>query len=174
MIDLKNIKLVFVDYDDTLCIHRHVDIEPPSHEDWVKAQVNGDIMQYISSQFDYSPAVKFYINTLFKQGAELYVLTWDNINALYMARKKFLSLYYGKDTFKDVIITNQRYTKVDIAKDYARIKGITPDKVLMIDDHPDTRFEFKQAGFSTVSVSELSMMYEQRLLELITSTYKVG
>ena len=162
MVNMDEIKLAFFDYDDTLCIHRHNGVRRPTVEEFDTARVTEDIGYYMNLQwFTYSPAVKDIVSSLYNKGVKLYVLTWASDDTLVSARQAFLSHYYG-DVFSGLTVVGSRESKIAFARMYSRINKIPGSQILIVEDHPDTRYDFLVAGFSALSVSEIASDFEMR------------
>ena len=162
--DLSNIKVAFFDYDDTLCIHRVFESGWRGDDLYIRALVLNDEDWYINCKYCRpSSAVDKFAQLLEQNGIVNNVLTWSECNMLEAARRKFLEVNY-EAVFNKIYIVGNREDKVKLISDFAVVLGLRREQILLIDDHPTTRGEFREAGFKTISVSEIMVMAENEEL----------
>lgn len=155
MINFNEVQVALVDFDDTLCIHRHIDVKRRADKEWYAATFERDEDWYLDkTQFMHSPFLKYLLEKLNKLGTQCYGLTWSFSNGLYNARKKFVNHYYP-GVLSDIFIVNSREAKVEFAKRLCETYGFSEREILIIDDHPDTQAEFRREGMLALSMSEI-------------------
>lgn len=158
---LENIKLAFFDYDDTLCIHRTFEHGSRTREAWAQSCVDDDDNWYMNSKYCApSKSVGKFAKVLSDKGTICNVLTWAETNFLERARWRFINTYY-EARFSNLYVSGTREGKLQVAKFISKTLGFQPNEVLLVDDHPATREEFRSHGFRTLSVSELMVMSEE-------------
>lgn len=137
--NLKNVKVTFIDWDDTLAITRSMDTKSVSFTDFFKHRLAGnDVYGEVLGRYPNKPLHKLlqshpdWIN---------YVLTWSTYGVPTGSYEKFLSDNYGDVKFKDVIYTGTRESKADFIQSFSEAYYLSKDQMLLIEDHPATRAE---------------------------------
>lgn len=162
-LNLDNIKLIVLDYDDTLCIHLHNGVTRPSEQDWDDLTKEAKENTYL----DLVPcgpnkALKLFLDTYFEH-TEKHLLTWSNTKRLILARKAFIEKYYDTEHFTKYEAVPTREDKVHYLFLMAAYKGLCKNEILLIEDHPSTLNEARNAGFMAISTAEISyMMWEEK------------
>lgn len=162
-LDLDNIKLIVLDYDDTLCIHIHNGVTRPSEQDWdnltkeAKENTYLDLVPCVPNK-----ALKLFLDTYFEK-TEKHLLTWANTKRLIPARKAFIKKYYDTEYFTKYEIAHTREAKLKYLLAVAEYRDLDKNEILLIEDHPSTLDEARDAGFMAISTAEITyMMWEDR------------
>ena len=154
-VNLRKIKVAFFDYDDTLCVHRHISVNRPEKSTWDKA-ILLDVADWYSHP-EYcvpQPAIQEFVTKLKGHGVKCHCLTWSNTNQLERARRKFLDENYN-EAFDKIYIVGSREYKIDILENYVGLLHFKRDEILLVEDHPDTIYEARSKGFNALTVSEI-------------------
>ncbi|MBQ2882602.1 MAG: hypothetical protein IJE43_02345 [Alphaproteobacteria bacterium] len=155
MINFNEIQVALFDFDDTLCIHKHIGVNRRTKKEWYEATFERDEDWYMDKTLcTYSPCLKYLLEKLNNSGTQCYGLTWSFSNGLYNARMKFVNHYYP-NMLSDIFIVNSREAKVEFAKRLCETYGFSESNVLIVEDHPDTQMEFREAGMQALSMSEV-------------------
>lgn len=155
MINFNEVQVALVDFDDTLCIHKHIGVNRRTKKEWDAATFERDEDWYMdTTQCTYSPFLKYLLKKLNHLGTQCYGLTWSLSNGLYTARNKFVNHYYP-NMLSEIFIVNERAAKVEFAKKLCETYGFSERNILIIEDHPDTQAEFREAGMLALSMSEI-------------------
>lgn len=162
-LDLNNIKLIVLDYDDTLCIHLHNGVIRPSEQDWDDLTKEAKENTYL----DLVPcgpnkALKLFLDTYFEK-TEKHLLTWADTKRLIPARKAFIEKYYDTEHFTKYEVVPDRQDKLRYLFAIAEYRGLGKNEILLVEDHPSTLIEARNAGFMVISTAEITyMMWEKR------------
>lgn len=157
---LKGIKVVLFDYDDTLCIHDNFLTERRSSEEWWDSCFRDNGEWYTDEyQCKASKQMDRFALDIQKLGIPMHILTWSNTNMHEFARRRFLQINYEAN-FDRIFIVGERHIKVKLAEQLCRHMGISKYELLLVDDHPMTREEFKDAGFQVTSPSSVMVWYQ--------------
>ena len=150
---LRSMKVVFFDYDDTLCIHKNFSGTGWS-SGWWDAVLDDNYKYYMDTERCAPNPVLQDMCKIFKRNRTLcHILTWADCNGMQEARWRFIHQYYP-DIFKKLFIMSSREGKLVFLERYAAHYGIKKEDILIIEDHPVTLEECLKAGFSAMSASE--------------------
>ena len=165
MVDLSKVKVAFFDFDDTLCVHRYLNVNRPTRDEWDKAIVTGSKDWYSNTKYCVpQPAIQAFVHTMAKNNVVCHCLTWSELNLLEGARRKFLDEHYDKIIDK-IYITGSRDGKLKVMDKYVNLLGYKPEELLLIEDHPVTIDECRKAGYSVLTVSELVMEWSNTVVK---------
>ena len=148
MLYFSSIRAVFVDFDDTLCVHltdrNHFD----DYDEWLRAMITSDLRFYLNKEkYAVQEEVRDFCKKLKEKGALCAVITWNSSNIVYKPKKNFVDTYCP-GLFDNLYITGSREGKLKLIENYCKIYDLKPYEVLVIDDHPETGNEMRNAGFS--------------------------
>ena len=162
-LDLNNIKLIVLDYDDTLCIHIHNGVARPSEQDWdtltqeAKENTYTDLVPCVPNK-----ALKLFLDTYFAN-TEKQLLTWAHNKRLMPARIAFIKKYYDTEHFTKYESVPIRAAKLDYLLAAVKYRNLDNREILLIEDHPHTLNEARDAGFMAISTVEITyMMWEDQ------------
>lgn len=150
MISLDKIKVIFTDFDDTVCIHIY-DRLSMDHEAYLHAMYTGDVNFYLNKErYAVQPDVAAFLSLCHLAGKDVICLTWNQSSAPLKPKKAFLEKELG-NIVDDLFVAGTRDAKLKVVIDYCKVHGIELDEVLLIDDHPSTLHEFRTAGIEAIS-----------------------
>ncbi len=142
-INLKNIRVVIFDFDDTLalyvdknfCKHRR-ESEEKYLNYYLKAYQNLDTFYE-----DIEPCVKSevlynFINNLRNKGIKMYCLSGMKFSFHLKAKQSFINKHYGNDI--EVIYTATQELKIAGVKIIQKLNNCNLEEILFIDDRQDT------------------------------------
>lgn len=165
-LDLSKIKLVFCDFDDTICIHLSNNINRPTEEEWSRARGEGFRGIYTETCKDITVPNEFLHKWLltYVVDAEKYLLSWTE--PCFLDAK----LHYAVEKFADVHF-NGAYNsqsadgKIKVLKQVASERGIDYKEILLIEDHPITIDSVRDAGFCAISTIEVAYMVSEEMFK---------
>lgn len=162
-LDLSHIKLVVLDFDDTLCIHLHKGYVRPSDADWdALIKYNNDDTYIDRVPCGPNKPLRKFLNKYFNDTDKM-MLTWASSDALIRARIKFIKKYYKTDHFIDYAYVPNRNDKIEYLRMLRFGMTLLPHEILVIEDHPSTLNEARDAGFMALSTAEITyMMWEEK------------
>lgn len=148
---IRNKKVVFFDFDDTLCVHLRLGLNEDTHAQWQKAMFEQDKEYYLDTSRCLAPkSMLSFIIQLFEGGVKCECLTWSSDCRVYEPKKNFLFHRY-KNCFSNLFVTGTREGKIKFLKNYCENYGLSFDDILLIDDHPQTLADCRAAGIECIS-----------------------
>lgn len=151
MFDPSTLKYVFIDYDDTLCVHMR---DKRGSSTWFKAMFTGDVNFYGEPDFCKLPGMERFLGKLKAYGCDVYGLTWADYSFTVDVKNAWVQKNYpGK--IKSTIGVGCREKKVIFITEFMKMVECRPDEILVVDDHPDTLSEALDVGFQAMSASEV-------------------
>lgn len=165
-LDLSRIKLVFCDFDDTICIHLSNNINRPTEKQWNEARGEGYRDIYTETFKDIIVPNEFLHKWLltYVTDAEKYLLSWTE--PCFLGAK----FHYAVEKFSDVHFSGAYCSpnareKVEILKQIASVRGFAYNELLLIDDHPTVIEIARSEGFSAISTIEVAYMVSKEMFE---------
>lgn len=155
-LDLSNIKVVFIDFDDSLCIH----LNHATWLDWFSNCVfgNGDI--YLTDgKCAPMPGMAEFIKDCIEANTTRICLTWAFADFVSEPKKKFINYHYGDNAIDKLYCIGTREYKVEFIREYCLNLGLKPWNVLIVEDHPETEEEAILEGYTIVTPQEISVRY---------------
>lgn len=147
-------RMVFVDFDDTLCIHRHDKEYYPSDTTFAIRCILGT-----QNFCDSIPNKKLgqLLKEIADKGIKVYGLGWTTNNLHSEVKQQYIDVHFP-DTFQKFIGAGTREGKLDVINSFASAYGISSDQILLIDDHPSTLMEVREAGYYAMTPIEIMLM----------------
>ena len=137
-------KAIFVDFDDTLCIHG---VRPDSFSssglDYRRRCIAG------VSSYEYSRLNTGLVELLKearKNGAKLFLVGHITTSLCIDIKKDYLITNIGEDIFEKYIGVCKREDKVPVICDVLKVYNMSKSVALVIDDHIDTNVEAEAVG----------------------------
>lgn len=155
MIDLDSIALVFMDFDDTLCIRT----KRTPNKDYYKSMISRDSDFYVRSGRKVGSGMIEFASQCKLRTIKLYVLTWSNSNLCYHAEKKWLDDAFSKGVFEDVLIASSREYKIEVMKIFSDVKDVPRSGILFVDDVPEILDKAYNEGFCVASPQEIALQF---------------
>lgn len=169
-VNLDSVRFILCDYDDTACVHIHIDTARPTQKEWENLSSEDKADTYINIvPCKPNPALAWFLNKYFHE-TEKQILTWAYSYRLIEARKRFVDLHYPNE-FSEIVVLKSREEKVKYMEALAKSYGFSRDEVLIIEDHPDTLHEAKIAGFQGLTTAEINVMYLDMLNQELNMIY---
>lgn len=157
---IKNKKVIFFDFDDTLCIHLRLMLNDDTHKAWQAAMFEQDKGFYLNSKSHVAPKkMVSFVNKVRDAGIECFCLTWSSDNRVVTPKTEFLKHHYGS-CIENLYAAGSREYKLKLVMEYCAHYGISLDDVLLVDDHPNTLNEFRNAGIECISPVAILTCYE--------------
>ena len=159
-INLKNIKVVIFDFDETLAIHKDKDFckhRIESEDKYLGYYLNA--YQHPDIFFDnIEPCIKSevlynFINNLRKRGIKMYCLSGMKFSFHLKAKQSFVNKYYGDDI--EVISTTSQETKVGGVKIIQKLNNCKLEEILFIDDNKYTLDLLNKNGINSIFVNDI-------------------
>lgn len=151
MVNLNSIKTVFVDFDDTLCVHLRSNTEELKHEDWIRDMVRGNKDWYLDSARHVDvPAMRDYLKLCNSANIPVICVSWSTTSLAYNAKIKFLDKKYP-GLVERFVLVGSREAKLQLLDNWCKSMGFAKSEILLIDDHPDTQYEVRAAGYNSCS-----------------------
>lgn len=142
---MQQIKLAFIDFDDTICVHPK-NRPIVGHEHWDKLALTGvDI--YKESVIPVR--MKQFIQDLVNDGIQLICLTHAPNTIIVDTKNDFLKKNYP-DCFTKLVATSTTAEKVTVMKTYSEALNIPPEEILFVDDLIATLEIAREAGFNVI------------------------
>lgn len=157
MLDLQNIKVAFLDFDDTLCIHlSHLRI----YNDWFQAQITDNKKYYLNRDlFAPQPGMKTLIQKLEQNNIPTFGLTMTEYSTVEPLKLAFVHHYYG-NYMKKMICTSTKEHKISFIKRYCELYNFDSLKnVLLVDNNTDTIHMAMDAGIDIRTPQEISVYF---------------
>lgn len=149
---IDKIKVVFLDFDDTLCFHYGVEELNEGHDFWFKSMLEGKIDWYLNEEFHgVSKEMQDFVEFCKIHHISCHCLSWASNNIVYDAKRRLLDEKYP--SVKSLFLTGTREAKLEFMKDFCKANGLNRNQILLVDDHPTTRSEFRKEGFYAVNVN---------------------
>ncbi len=155
-INLSNIKVVFIDFDDTAIVH----LDHSRWDDFFTNAFNGEDKMYTLGERVYPmPGMYKFVKCINEANIPLYCLSVGYMSPTAVSKKKLLDKVYGIDSFKDVLIVGTWEYKTVLMLKYCNNFGLKSEEVLIVDDHVSTREEALSKGFNIASPQEIACRY---------------
>lgn len=147
-----NIKVVFLDFDDTLCFHYGVEEEIEGHMFWLKSMLDNKDDWYLDEEYHgISKEMQDFVRFCMMCHIDCHCLSWADNNVAYNAKRRLLDEKYP--SVKSLFLTGTRDGKVKFVDDFCKVNRLERHQILLVDDHPTTRSEFRKEGFYAVNVN---------------------
>lgn len=157
---LKNIKVVFLDFDDTLCLHYNLEETKESDDEFFKVMLNGSVNHYLDeTRHGAVKELQDFVEVCTDVGIDCHCLSYSDTNLMYNAKRLFLDKKYPN--VKSLYFTGTREGKLKFMNDFCKATGVDKFQILLVDDHPSTRHKFRENGFYAVNVTTI-MQYLQK------------
>lgn len=160
-IDLKKIKVVIFDFDDTLAIHKdpNFSITRGEREEnyisfYEKAYKYPEIFYEEIEPCYKSERMFNFIKELRNNNIKMYCLSGMKFSFHLKAKQAFINKYYGNDI--EIIITSTQELKVPGVKIIQKICNCNLDEILFIDDLEDTVNYLNSNGIRAINVDEFN------------------
>ncbi len=159
-INLKNVKVVIFDFDDTLAVHKDKDFckhRSESEDKYLGYYLNAylkpntfyeDIETCIKSEALYN-----FILDLRSKGIKMYCLSGMKFSFHLKAKQAFINKYYGDDI--EVISTASQELKVDGVKIIQKLNDCKLEEILFIDDRQDVIDILRNNGINSILVNTI-------------------
>ncbi len=156
MLDLKNIEVAFLDYDDTLCIHlTHL----RNYDRWFEAQILEDKKYYLDKNlYAPQPGMKTLIQKLEENKIPTFGLTMTEYSTVEPLKLEFTHYYYGNH-IKKMICTSTKEHKISFIKNYCDFYNIDLKNALLVDNNTDTIHMAMDAGINIRTPQEISVYF---------------
>lgn len=151
-------KVIFVDFDNTICLHR----KPIEYGD--PKVLFMDSEKACDCWFQNSVACKELITKLYEmkqKGAELFLLTDSGSRQL--ESKKIWIKKNCDGLFTDCFATSVDAPKWAFIKSYMEYKGLAFEECMLIDDHPDTYNRVMRENICEAYPPQLMIVWDQSL-----------
>lgn len=156
MINLDEIKLVLIDFDDTLAIHTDFS----EWEDYFDSNLTetydcferGKYMQPL-------PGMLEFLRLIHERDIATYCVTWISYSTSLKGKLKFIEENYFEGAVWQIVGCAKKLGKVKFAKEYCKANGIKLNQVLLIDDRDDVRKAAKKAGIQAIQPQYISAVY---------------
>lgn len=149
-LDLSKIKYTFVDFDDTACLHKWLEMVPQVAQAWQREMTLKSLDWYIKDFYSVNPTLKILLEELKDAGSNIICVTWSDDTCNSVSKKSFIDIEYS-GIFDDYLSAGTREAKVQIFKRYIDALNLDKNEVLIIDDHPSTLNECRKEGFYAIS-----------------------
>lgn len=161
-----NIKVAFLDFDDTLCIHLN---KQRNKDEWFKAQVNQDLNYYLNEK-KYRPMIgmNYLIHKLEDLKIPTFGLTCTEYSTVESLKLNFVHHYYG-NYIQKMICTATKEFKIKFIENYCNLKNIRLDNVLLVDDNSITIHLAMDAGINIRTPQEICACYGRQEIEYFMS-----
>ena len=159
-INLKNIRVVIFDFDDTLALHEDKNFckhrrksEEKYLNYYLKAYQNPDTFYE-----DIEPCVKSevlynFINNLRNKGIKMYCLSGMKFSFHLKAKQSFINKHYGNDI--EVIYTATQELKIAGVKIIQKLNNCQLEEILFIDDRQDTIENLRKHRINSILVNDI-------------------
>lgn len=163
-LDLSNVKLVFCDFDDTLCIHLHNNVTRPTESQWkaLRKSVGKDLYTKCLGGLCVPNELLHKWLISYVKSTEKYLISWTEMSVI-GAKLHFVEENYADVPFAGAIRVDNREDKVKVIRCIASERGLSLDEVLLIEDHPCTLTEAQTAGLMCISTAEVQYMIMEEL-----------
>ena len=155
MVDIDSIEMCFIDFDDSLAVRVNREPEPDYHD----SMVMGDWRFFDRVKRAIGKGMVEFTKTLHTNKALIFVLTWGNSSLRRKAELEWCNHRLGDDVIEDVIVTSSKEYKIEVLTQFANAYNMDRNKILLIDDIPDTLDRAYEAGFSVASPQEIALIY---------------
>lgn len=161
MFELESIKVVFADFDDTICVHLRSLYDDKQSLDWRKAMYTGDVSWYLNKElFAVQEDVKTFLLLCVARGIVVNALSCSDSNIVYLAKLNFLDTNLPS-VCDNLYITTNRESKLDLVKHWCEVYNVSLNEVLVVDDHPDTQHDMRNSGIHSVSPITIITMLQK-------------
>ena len=150
---MKTYNTIFVDFDETLCLHKQVIVYADDNPFKEKVSIfkdsllNSELAKYLYNQKE--------------AGAKIILLS--TCNSVWLKKKREWVEAYCPDLFDDFISSSVEMNKAQIVAAYMKVNNLDYDEVVMIDDYFQVLFDFREN--KTCAAYLPSYIVENRLLE---------
>lgn len=156
MFDLDKIKVVFIDFDDTILLWNYRENNP----DYWESMFEKDSSFYDRKGRLVGLGIREFLEACKVRDIKVYVLTWGQSNVHYHAQKGWLDKTFGEDAIKDVMITSSKDYKVEILKVYHGVyRSLRRSEIMFIDDVCEIVGKAYEEGFTVASPQEIALHY---------------
>lgn len=160
-------KLYFLDFDRTLCVHDYVKkaAGPSTYFEECLTVLNKERFQAEYGR-DVAPGyMKWYVRQLLAdKDNQCFVLTHEIFNLRDGYKKDFAERNYGLDR-RNYLSVNSPDHKVPMMLAMAESMGLNPDDCYLIDDSVNTLYEAEREEINGIHISNVMVMYERHLAE---------
>ena len=157
---IKNKKVIFFDFDDTLCIHLRLMLNDYTHNAWQSAMFEQRTDFYSNSDSHVAPKKMIsFVRKVKDAGIICHCVTWSSDNRVAVPKSEFLKYNYG-ECIENLYVAGSREYKFKLVTEYCKHYDVSLDEVLLVDDHPDTLNEFRKAGIECISPVAILSCYE--------------
>lgn len=156
MIFLDNIKLCFIDFDDTLCVRT----SRVKNNDYYECLIREDVDIYTRKSRAIGAGFHEFVKACKENNIKLFILTHSKSSLPCKTIMKYLDKTFGKGTFSDVIAVSTKEYKLNIIKEYARSYTATKSNVLFIDDDVYLVDMVYDDGFCVASPQEVALQFK--------------
>lgn len=163
MINLKKIKAVIFDFDDTLAIHKNRNYKKERNESEV-ALLNYYLNAYLNPTSFYETIEPCYVSQsllelvkiLRKNNVKMYCVSGMKLSFHFKAKEFFVHKYYGKDI--EVFSSGKQELKLDAAKIISKLNNCNLNEVLFIDDMEDNISSLNKIGVNAILPEEVDTL----------------
>lgn len=108
---------------------------------------------YVSHRDCYEPIdfMKKFLKIMHPRTERMFCISWIDWSGPYWMKKEIVEEILGNDLCDDLLAAGTREMKVEILKKLCKCYGYKPENILLVDDHPDTCVDAREAGFCTIS-----------------------
>ncbi len=151
-----NIKLAFIDFDDTAIVH----LDHGVWRDFTESRLKGTGDMYrLGKRTAPLPGMSNLLKQLKELKIPVFCLTVVDDSLIIKCKADVLDKAYGPGMFKDVIGVSSREGKMKFIKELRGEFLAAPCQVLIVDDHPDTVYEAIRKGMLTATPQEIVCRY---------------
>lgn len=150
-IDLKGIKVIIFDFDDTLAIHKNKDYVKNRNENkdkllnyYLNAYLNPDTFYDIIEPCTISNQLQKVVEICEIQGVKMYCVSGMKFSFHLRAKEHFVHKYYSENI--EVISTRSQELKCDAVRIIQRINNCNLNEMIFIDDSKDNIINFNNMG----------------------------
>lgn len=159
-INLKDIKIVIFDFDETLAIHKDKDFIKHRNESENK-RLGYYLNAYKNPETFYEniePCVKSeilynFINELRNKNIKMYCLSGMKFSFDFKAKQNFINKHYGDNI--ELISAGSQQLKLDGIKIIQRMNNCNLDEIIFIEDLKDTINYLNSNGIKTINVNDI-------------------
>lgn len=160
MVDLSKIKVAFLDFDDTMCIH----LDHSQWHEWFRDCLTGSGEIYLDrSKCAPMPCMDYLINDLKNANILRICLTWAEVDFVKEPKEGFIRHYYGDDAINQLYCTGTREDKIKFIIQYCKTYGLKHEEVLVVEDNQNTISEVLMAGCVLMTPQEVAVRYTYEL-----------
>lgn len=161
--NLKNIKVVIFDFDDTLAIHKDRDYIKHRNESkeslydfYLSAYLNPNSFYESIEPCNISESILKFVIILRENNVKMYCVSGMRFSFHLKAKEAFVHKYYGNDI--EVISAGNQELKVDATKIISKINNCNLDEILFVDDMNDNVINFNKAGIKALLPEDVDLL----------------